>query len=93
MKRLKLFIVLIISVIAMITLTACEPAQINTQTVGSFTEVESGKLVYSDGQYTILVHNETGVYYIATNFTSSNGIIFNGITVLLNTDGTPYTGK
>lgn len=93
MKRLKLFIVLIISIIAMIIITACEPAQINTKTVGSFTEVECGKLVSSDGYYTILVHNATGVYYIATNFTSSNQANYSGITVLLNADGTPYTGR
>ena len=93
MKLRKLLAISIISIISLFTLSGCEPAQINTQTVGSFTEVESGKLVCSDGQYTILVHNETGVYYIATNFTSSGGVVYNGMTVLLNADGTPYTGK
>ena len=95
MKQLKLFTVLIISVIAVITLTSCEPVQINTQTVGSFTEVECGKFASSnDSHYTILVHNETGVYYLVTNFIGSDGREYRGgITVLLNADGTPYTGK
>ena len=42
MKRIKLVTVLIISVLALFTLTSCEQSQINTQYAGSFTEVECG---------------------------------------------------
>lgn len=92
-KYKKLITILAFSIIMLFILFGCEPAQLNTHTSGSFTEVERGGLSQSDGHYVILYHNETGVYYLATSFTDSGGYRLNGLTVMLNTDGTPYTGK
>lgn len=50
--------------------------------------VENEQLVYlgTSGSFRIYRHEQAGVYYLA-----DKGV--NGLTVMLNADGTPYTGE
>lgn len=69
-----------------ITLTGCNSLEVpaSGSNIGkpSMTEIEC------DFQYRIYVHNPTGVHYIVYRSGSGNS----AFTIMLNADGTPYTG-
>ena len=69
----------LIALLLLITVVVCVCAGCE----GSFTAVERTR------QYTVYRHNETGVHYFCKG-TARGG---KAICVMLNPDGTPYTGK
>ena len=82
---MKKIMAILLVVIMAVALASCKHIS------NSLYEDENAKfeLIEKSFDYKILRHKETGVYYLLYEY---KGSYRNGITVMLNADGTPYTG-
>ena len=78
---MKKVLCVILSFFLTVCLSGC-----NFNTFEQQTEGNDGRmtLIYNDGWALIYKDNETGVQYLRVG---------NGVAVMVNTDGTPYTGE
>ena len=80
MKRFLLVIAIIVMLLALCGCGYNKPGKVKTQeNDGRMT------LVYNDGYCVIYRDNETGVHYFSRSYSGS--------CVMVNADGTPYTGE
>ena len=86
-RTYKRLICVVLCAVITLALVGCaattEPIE-ETHIDGSTKYTKVMSVVFRDGDCWIYRHNETGVYYL-----SYRGA---GVTVMLNADGTPYTG-
>lgn len=79
---MKKFLCAIISFVIVLTLSGCGYNKVKKETTGN---EGRATLIYNDGYAVIYQDNETGVQYF-----SRSGC---GTCVMVNPDGTPYTGQ
>lgn len=80
----RLFLVALAFAVVMFCVAGCtDDASADSGSIFSIVEENSNK----HGHYTVLQHNETGVYYLWCG-SGYRG----GLTIMLDADGTPYTG-
>lgn len=82
---MKKVLCVLLAVIFALCLSGCNP-NFSWNATKAQTEGNDGRmtLIYNDGWALIYKDNETGVQYLRAG---------GGVTVMVNTDGTPYTGK
>lgn len=84
---MKKLISILLCVVMVMGLCGCSVLETHVE---AFADEASFSVVEEGHNYAICKHNETGVYYIIYD---PSGSYRGGMSVMLNPDGTPYTGR